>query len=84
MLRPLYLLRSSCPICIAPHYWGREGNLLRVYFLHANFWEPLLKITGATVVKNGTRVLDDLHLEISEEQHTAIFRAERLREIVLN
>ncbi len=35
--------------------------------------EPLLKINGATVVKNGTRVLDDLHLEIEHGQHTAIF-----------
>ncbi len=35
--------------------------------------EPLLKIHGATVVKNGTRVLDDLHLEIAAGQHTAIF-----------
>ena len=34
---------------------------------------PLLKITGATVVKNGTRLLDDLHLEIAGGQHTAIF-----------
>ena len=34
---------------------------------------PLLKITGATVVKNGTRVLDDLSLEIAAGQHTAIF-----------
>jgi len=37
-------------------------------------FEPsLLKITGATVVKNGTRLLDDLHLEIAAGQHTAIF-----------
>ena len=35
--------------------------------------EPLLKITGATVVKNGTRLLDDLRLEIADGQHTAIF-----------
>lgn len=35
--------------------------------------EPLLKITGATVVKNGTRLLDDLHLEIAPGEHTAIF-----------
>ncbi len=34
---------------------------------------PLLKINGATVVKNGTRVLDDLSLEIAPGQHTAIF-----------
>lgn len=34
---------------------------------------PLLKITGATVIKNGTRVLDDLSLEIAPGQHTAIF-----------
>ncbi len=34
---------------------------------------PLLKITGATVVKNGTRVLDNLSLEIAPGQHTAIF-----------
>jgi len=34
---------------------------------------PLLKINGATVVKNGTRILDDLHLEIAPGQHTAIF-----------
>ena len=34
--------------------------------------EPLLKIDGATVVKNGTRILDDLHLEIAPGQHTAI------------
>ena len=34
---------------------------------------PLLKITGATVVKNGTRVLDNLSLEIPQGQHTAIF-----------
>ncbi len=35
--------------------------------------EPLLKISGATVVKNGMRVLDDLHLEIAPGEHTAIF-----------
>jgi len=35
--------------------------------------ESLLKISGATVVKNGTRLLDDLHLEIEQGQHTAIF-----------
>ena len=36
--------------------------------------EPtLLKITDATVVKNGTRVLDNLSLEIAPGQHTAIF-----------
>ena len=34
---------------------------------------PLLKIAGATVVKNGTRILDDLHLKIAPGQHTAIF-----------
>ncbi len=34
---------------------------------------PLLKIAGATVVKNGTRVLDNLSLEIALGQHTAIF-----------
>ncbi len=34
---------------------------------------PLLNITGATVVKNGTRVLDNLSLEIASGQHTAIF-----------
>lgn len=34
---------------------------------------PLLKITGATVIKNGTRVLDDLSLDIAPGQHTAIF-----------
>ena len=33
---------------------------------------PLLKIDGATIVKNGTRLLDDLHLEIATGQHTAI------------
>lgn len=33
---------------------------------------PLLKIVGADVVKNGTRILDDLHLEIAPGQHTAI------------
>ena len=37
-----------------------------------NFEPPLLKITGATVVKNGTRILDDLNLEIAPGQHTAI------------
>ena len=35
--------------------------------------EPLLKIVNATVVKNGTRVLDDLSLEIASGEHTAIF-----------
>ena len=35
--------------------------------------EPLLKITSASVVKNGTRVLDDLSLEIAPGEHTAIF-----------
>lgn len=34
---------------------------------------PLLKITNATVLKNGTRVLDNLSLEIAPGQHTAIF-----------
>ena len=34
---------------------------------------PLLKINEATVVKNGTRVLDCLSLEIAPGQHTAIF-----------
>ncbi|MGI4792178.1 MAG: ABC transporter ATP-binding protein [Janthinobacterium lividum] len=33
---------------------------------------PLLKITGASVVKNGTRILDNLSLEIAPGQHTAI------------
>ena len=35
--------------------------------------EPLLKISGATVVKNGTRLLDNLSLQIAPGQHTAIF-----------
>jgi len=35
--------------------------------------EPLLKIVNASVVKNGTRVLDNLSLEIAPGQHTAIF-----------
>ena len=34
--------------------------------------ESLLKIAGATVVKNGKRVLDDFSLEIASGQHTAI------------
>ncbi len=33
---------------------------------------PLLKLQDATVVKNGTRVLDGLTLEIQEGEHTAI------------
>jgi iron complex transport system ATP-binding protein len=33
---------------------------------------PLLRIDAATVVKGGHRLLDDLHLEIAEGQHTAI------------
>ncbi len=33
---------------------------------------PLLQIAGATVVKHGTRLLDDLHLTIPDGQHTAI------------
>jgi iron complex transport system ATP-binding protein len=33
---------------------------------------PLLKLQDATVVKNGTRVLDGLTLEIREGEHTAI------------
>ena len=33
---------------------------------------PLLQISGATLVKNGTRILDDLHLTIAPGQHTAI------------
>ena len=33
---------------------------------------PLLEINGATLVKNGTRILDNLCLTIPEGQHTAI------------
>ncbi len=33
---------------------------------------PLLKMQGATVVKNGRRILDDLHLEIRPGEHAAI------------
>jgi iron complex transport system ATP-binding protein len=33
---------------------------------------PLLKMQGATVVKNGRRILDDLTLEIRQGEHTAI------------
>lgn len=33
---------------------------------------PLLKMTAASVVKNGRRVLDDLSLEIREGEHTTI------------
>ncbi len=33
---------------------------------------PLLEINGATLVKNGTRLLDNLSLAIPEGQHTAI------------
>ncbi len=35
--------------------------------------EPLLRLSHATVTKNGTRVLDDLSLEIAAGEHTAIF-----------
>lgn len=34
--------------------------------------EPILQLTGATVVKDGRRVLDDVHLTIRQGQHTAI------------
>ena len=34
--------------------------------------EPILELDGATVVKDGRRVLDDVHLTIREGQHTAI------------
>ena len=34
--------------------------------------QPLLQISGATVVKNGTRLLDNLSLQIAPGQHTAI------------
>lgn len=34
--------------------------------------QSLLKIQGATLVKNGRRILDDLHLEVARGQHTAI------------
>lgn len=33
---------------------------------------PLLEISGATLVKNGTRILDSLSLTVPEGQHTAI------------
>lgn len=33
---------------------------------------PLLQMQGASVVKNGRRILDDLSLEIREGEHTAI------------
>ena len=33
---------------------------------------PLLKMTGASVVRNGRRILDDLSLEIREGEHAAI------------
>jgi iron complex transport system ATP-binding protein len=34
--------------------------------------EPILELAGATVVKDGRRVLDDVHLIIRSGQHTAI------------
>jgi iron complex transport system ATP-binding protein len=34
--------------------------------------EPILELDGATVVKDGRRVLDDVHLTICQGQHTAI------------
>jgi iron complex transport system ATP-binding protein len=34
--------------------------------------EPILELDGATVVKDGRRVLDNVHLTIREGQHTAI------------
>lgn len=34
--------------------------------------EPILELAGATVVKDGRRVLDDVHLLIRQGQHTAI------------
>lgn len=33
---------------------------------------PLLRINGATLVRGGRNVLDDLHLEVAARQHTAI------------
>ncbi len=33
---------------------------------------PLLRINGATLVRGGRHVLDDLHLEVAARQHTAI------------
>ena len=34
--------------------------------------EPILELTGATVVKDGRTVLDDVHLRVGSGQHTAI------------
>ena len=37
-----------------------------------NTERTILKIDGATLVKGGRRILDELHLEIAEGEHTAI------------